>query len=197
MKSLVLLIFTVTLLFSCGGELKSEGVTNEGSHSKEIPPKNLSEGAQNADSLKADIETLIAFFASQKSKELDKAKASELVEKTQHFVAAFPDDPNGGGYLFMAGEVSRALKRYEDAINIFTKVESDYPEHEKAAAALFLKAFTYEENLRNTDFAKKYYQEFLSKYPNHELTEEVKKLLAVVDLSPEELIKRFKEQNKE
>ena len=120
-----------------------------------------------------------------------------MVEKSQQFVKAFPRNPAGAGYLFIGAEVARSLGRYEDAISMFSEVETNYPKHENAARALFLKGFTYEENLRNKDFAKKYYQEFLNKYPKHELAKEVKQLLTVVDLTPEELVKRFQEQNKQ
>jgi len=191
MKKVIVYVFAIMLLSACGDEPK---VSNEMMEKDNAQKKST---IVNTKTLQSDIEGLKSFFASQKGKKLDKAKATEMVEKSQHFANAFPDDPIGAAYLFTAGEVARSLGRYEDAINIFTKVESDYPKHEKAALALFLKGFTYEENLRNTDFAKKCYQDFLTKYPDHERTKEVEQLLEVVDVSPEELIERFKEQNKQ
>lgn len=182
-------VFAVLLLTACGGESKT-GAQATG--------KEVSEGTSmivDAETLKGEIEALRSFFASQNGKKLDKKKATEMVEKSLQFATAYPNDSIGGVYLFMAGEVARSLGRYEDAINIFTKVESDYPSAEKAPVALFLKGFTYEENLGNIDLARKCYQDFLAKYPNHKRTKEVEQLLAVVDVPPEELIKRFKEQN--
>ncbi len=179
------------LLTACGGEPKVEERTAKDGLAQGVPP------VVDAETFKSEIEALKSFFASQRGKKLDREKATEMVEKSQQFSIAYPEDPIGGAYLFTAGEVARSLGRYEDAINIFTRVESDYPMHEKAPVALFLKGFTYEENLGNTNFARKCYQEFLTKYPNHARTKEVEQLLAVVDVSPEELIKRFKDQNKQ
>ncbi|MFT4664190.1 MAG: TolA-binding protein [Polaribacter sp.] len=191
MKETIFFAFVVLLLNACGGKPKVETTTM----GKEIP-----QGAPpvvSAEAFKSEIEVLKVFFASQTGKKMDKVKAAEMVAKSQQFAIAYPEDPIGGAYLFTAGEVARSLGRYEDAINIFTKVESDYPTHEKAPVALFLKGFTYEENLGNTALARKCYQGFLEKYPNHERKKEVEQLLAVVDISPEDLIKRFKEQNKQ
>jgi TolA-binding protein len=182
MKKALLLVFAIIFLAACSTEsAKTDSSIADNSNPVDI---------------KKDIEAFKAYFASQGSKELDKVMAGEMVEKCQQFALAFPEDPMSPSYLFTGGEVARSIKRYEDAINMFSKVEANYPNHERAPTALFMKAFTYEENLRNSELAKKSYEEFLVKYPNHELTEQVKQLIAVIGLSPEELVKRFKEQNK-
>jgi TolA-binding protein len=187
MKKALLLLFAITLLAACKTEsAKTDPGAEDTSNPADINPEDL----------KKDIEAFKAYFASQGSKELDKVMASEMVEKCQQFALASPKDTMSPSYLFTGGEVARSIKRYEDAINMFSKVEANYPDHERAPMALFMKAFTYEENLRNSEQAKKSYEEFLVKYPNHQLTEQVMQLIAVIGLSPEELIKRFKEQNK-
>lgn len=187
-RTSLFLIATLFLIVACG-ENKESAAT--------ISANKAKEALENPSGLKAEIESLKSFFASQNGKQLDKVKAVEMIEKSQQFSEVSPDDPIGASYLFTAGEVARAIGQYEEAINIFTKVESNYPKAEKAPHALFMKGFTFEENIKNKDLAKKYYQEFLEKYPEHTLAKEVKQLIEVIDLSPEELIKRFKEQNQQ
>ena len=150
----------------------------------------------NTAGLKSEIDALTAYFKEQSNKSLNKQKANELVEKSKQFVAAFPDDPIGGAYLFRAGEVARALGQYEEAVQIMDKVYTDYSNHEKAPPALFLKGFTYEENLNDIPTAKKCYNEFLAKYPDHKLAAQIKQLLQVIDTSPEDLIKQFQQKEK-
>ncbi|MFK7809144.1 MAG: tol-pal system YbgF family protein [Saprospiraceae bacterium] len=191
MKKNWALLLSIALFMGCNADPKSQSDTSlDGSNSEQT-------SSVDTKMLKTDIESLINFFAAQSGKSLNKEKASEMIRKSAQFATAFPDDPKASGYLFMSGEVARSIGRYEDAINIFSKVEKDYVDHEKAPSALFLKAFTYEENLNDTALAKKHYNEFLEKYPNHQLAKEVKQLLAVIDVSPEELIKRFQQQNQQ
>ncbi len=153
-----------------------------------------SSSGQDAASLKADIEALNTFFRGQSGKALDRVKAAELVEKSRQFVKAAPKDPLSATYLFRAGEVSRAIGQHEDAVAIFSQMEADYPKDDKTPSALFLKGFTYEDNLKDIDSAKKYYNEFLTKYPDHQLAKQVQQLLEVIDTPPEELIKRFQKK---
>ncbi len=141
--------------------------------------------------LKGEIDELEAFFKSNGDKPLNKTKAALFVEKSELYASSFPKDEMSPAFLFRAGEVSRAIKQYREGILILDKVYTDYPDHEKAAPALFLKAFTYEENLRDKEQAKQYYNEFLQKFPDHQLASQVQQLLSVIDQSPEDLIKSF------
>ncbi len=156
------------------------------------PPQ---EAVPDKASLRSEIDALEAYFKAQDvAKPLDQPKARTLIEKSKRFAQAFPGDPLGGAYLFRSGEVARGIRDYAEAIALFEEVETKYPSHERAPQALFLRAFTYEENMRDVASAKKYYQLFLKKYPNHAIAAHVKDLLKVVETPPEELIKQFKEK---
>ena len=191
MKKVIVLSIMLITFFAC---------RTNGDHQKETDGGELNSASAakvNKDALQADIESLKKFFATQTGKALDKKKGAEMVEKCQQYAEAFPEDAATPGYLFIGGEVARSIRRFEDAIQMFTKVESEYPNHERAATALFLKAFTYEDDLKNKDLAKKYYHSFLEKYPQDPLVEQVKQLLSVIDKSPEELIQEFEKQRKQ
>jgi len=135
------------------------------------------------------------FFKSNGSKPLDKKKASLFVEKSILYVSLYPDHEISPAFLFRAAEVSRALKQYQQGVQMLDQVYTQYPQYEKAPDALFLKAYTYEESLKDSASAKKYYNEFLQKFPDHHLKNQVEQLLSVIDKSPEELIKSFKKKN--
>ena len=56
-------------------------------------------------------------------------------------------------------------------------------------------AFTFENDLQDKDSAKKYYMDFLNRFPDHSFANDAKQLLSMIDKSPEELIKEFEAKN--
>ena len=54
----------------------------------------------------------------------------------------------------------------------FQNVIDKYPEGEYASKALFMVGFINANYLKNYEKAKKYYTEFIFKYPNHDLTDD-------------------------
>ncbi len=193
MKSIIYLL-TLILFVSCStGDSTSKASTNDAT--KSVTEAAIGSTATDAVSLKGEIDKMEEFFKANGSKPLDKAKAGLFIQKSVLFVSLYPEHEMSPAFLFRAGEVSRAIKQYEQGIQMLDQVYTQYPQHEKAAAALFLKAYTYEESLKDTASAKKYYNEFLQKFPKHDLKIQVEQLLSVIDKSPEELIKSFQKKN--
>jgi TolA-binding protein len=62
---------------------------------------------------------------------------------------------------------------------------------------MFLKAFVYEDQLHDLNKAKKYYEEFLEKYPDSDFADDARISLQNLGKSPEELIKEFEEKQQE
>jgi outer membrane protein assembly factor BamD (BamD/ComL family) len=65
-------------------------------------------------------------------------------------------------------------EKYESAIKDFKTILEHYPEGENAPKATFMIGYIYANNLENYDAAKKYYEQFIKKYPKHELTDDAK-----------------------
>ena len=120
-----------------------------------------------------------------------KEVAKELVEKTRQFARNYPEDENTPGLLFKAADVARGAKDYGKAVMLWGELWRNYSDHPHAPMALFLQGFTFDADLGNSKMATKYYKDFLKKYPNDSLATQVKQLLSVVDLKPEDLVKQF------
>ena len=126
------------------------------------------------------------------SKNRDVAK--ELVAKTEAFAEANPADPRTPEMLFKAADVANGAGNFGKAVQLWGQVWRNYPDHEQAPMALFLQGFTFDSKLSDAKMATKYYQQFLKTYPGHELEGQVKQLLSVVQVPPEQLIKQFNEE---
>ena len=62
--------------------------------------------------------------------------------------------------------------------------------------ALFMKAFLFDGTFADSTNSRKYYTEFLEKYPNHEFAKDAKLLLQNVGKSDEEVLKELMDKNK-
>ncbi len=63
-------------------------------------------------------------------------------------------------------------EQFQKALNYFKDIVKYYPEGKRAPEALFMLGFINANDLKKYDEAKKYYQQFIDKYPNHELADD-------------------------
>lgn len=122
------------------------------------------------------------------------SEAKKYVDMCEAFAVLNPDAPDVAVVLHKAGETARTLSNHKKAIEIYDWILDDYPNHEKTAQALFLKAFTYDNNMKDPKTAKSLYELFLQKYPNDDFADDTKFLLENIGKSDEEIIKGFEKK---
>lgn len=169
----VLIVLGVALMVSCKNQ-----------EQKPIANETKSEIKQLEDSL----------LANQNGKNY-LVTAPELIRLMSEYVSKNPTDTVCASYLFKSGDISRGLGKMDDAIKYWQNLCEKYPEHKRAPDALFLQAFTYENDVKDLEKAKNLYEEFLQKYPTHPFAENIPVILANLGKSPEELIEAFKQKN--
>lgn len=128
-------------------------------------------------------------------KEIAASQTEQLITMYEGFANDYPEDSLAPFYLFKAAELFRSTGSPTKAIDLYDSIRDEYEDFEKRPHCLFLKAFTYENEIGNAAQAKLHYQEFLQQYPNHELAESVEFSLQFLGLTPEEIVKQF-EKNK-
>ena len=148
------------------------------------------------DKSKAEIKGMEDSLFSNETKMVDRTKARELIQLYTEFADNFPDDQEAPGMLFKAGDMAMNLNMANQAIDIFDRIMANYPDFDKAPQCLFLKAYVYENDLRDLDMAKKLYEEFLEKYPDDEFADDAQISIQNLGKSPEELIREFEEKAK-
>jgi tetratricopeptide (TPR) repeat protein len=128
---------------------------------------------------------------------LDEDMARLYVDASEAAVMANPNMPQAAEYLHRAAETARTLRNIPKAITLYDWIIEKYPNDKRGATSLFLKAFTFDNDLKDFVNAKKYYEEFLAKYPTNEFAESAKFLLENLGKSEEELKQILEKKSKE
>ncbi len=121
--------------------------------------------------------------------------ATQFIDACEAHALLLPKSDQSLEYLHKAGETARSIKTYNKAISIYDWIYSQYPDDPRASQALFLKAFTYDNDLKNLDVARSLYEEYLEKYPNEDFADDTQFLLSNLGKSDEEILQELNKNN--
>ncbi len=178
MKKIVLFALITLLMTACG----STGTKKEKTAPEKLTKSELSKKIKDAET---------ALFSDSTALEIDKKRALALASDYRLFASQYPGDSMAPEYLFKASDILMNMNRPQQTVSTFNAIISTYPDYKKLPTCYFLRAFVYDDQLKDYDAAKKYYREFLDKYPHSEFADDAEMLLKNLGKSPEELIKEF------
>ena len=167
LKTLIILTLTVVIFTACGNK--------------------KDKAAQN---IKQMEEVLL-----KDSTGLDLKKAKEITEAYIAFADEYPKDTLAPVFLFKAADISMNISKPEQAVNLFNRVLKDYPDFRRAPDCIFMKAFLYENIMKNLKKAEEFYKEFIQKYPSHDLADDAQMSIDNLGKTPEQLIAEFEAKN--
>ncbi|NQY08596.1 MAG: tetratricopeptide repeat protein [Flavobacteriales bacterium] len=124
-------------------------------------------------------------------------KAEDLLAMYEEYVNSYMDAENVASVLFKAGELAMSLKDSEKALANFERLYKAHPGFDKAAYALFLQGFIYENFLMEYGKAEDTYKKFMDAFPEHELYKDANFSIQNMGKSPEELLKEFEAKAQE
>ena len=167
MKKLLLSVFVVLMMLSCGEKVSVKEV-------KELESKVLAKGAKPT-----------------------KEEVIQLVDAYILFAEQNPDDAQSPDYLFRALDIAVGVNAEgpDKAIKIADMLIEKCPDFEMTPMAMYLKGFVYENIVGDLQNAEMTYRQFIEKYPESPMVEEIKFTIENLGLSPEELIRKFEEAN--
>ena len=168
-------------------QLHSDNIENATSAISNI----YKEPAQLKSAFKPILTNLAETWMDEKSGQWDRQKIRDFISMSQIYGAGVPKDDDAQKSLFDAANMAIALKKHNQALKIYDYVLAHPDNFSKVPTALFLKGFTYDEHLKNTVEAKKYYTEFLEKYPDDSYASSVKASLNNLGKSAAEIIESF------
>ena len=131
----------------------------------------------------------------KKTMEFDKNLAEKGIAIYGDFAAKFPDDSLTAEYLFRRSDLQRAVGDNQSALKTLSGICNRYPDYKKVPECIFLEGYYSQEFFKDTVAAKQFYQELLSKYPNHPFADDAKALMKMFGKSEEDIIKDFEKKN--
>lgn len=198
--NIVYVLLIVIFITSCVSNGNDDSNTTNTETTSNATANNVAD--QLANKSKAEVVDAInsaekSLYGDQSNLEFDKDKAQNLVNTYNVFTGRFADDPQSAGYLFKTAEVLRSLKKFNEAVSVYGRIVKDYPDFDKVPHSLFLQGFSHENDLKNLPQAKTCYEDFLKRFPDHELADDVQFSLTNLGKSPEEIIEGFEQIRKE
>lgn len=122
---------------------------------------------------------------------LDKSTAESLRQDYLDFADKYPDDTLSPKFLHKSAELSLAIDMSREAVSTLDTLIARYPDYKYLPDAMFFKGFILENHIKDLAAARKAYEDFLVRFPKHELAPQVRTTVENLGKSPEELVKEF------
>ncbi len=123
---------------------------------------------------------------------IEQAKANNNWDSTMQvslrILKEYPNGQYGGWAQFALAESYRFKNQPREALDNYKLFYEQHPDMQPSALSLFLTGYIYNNNLQVYDSAKIFYEQFLLKYPNHDLAPTVKFELASLGKSPQDAL---------
>jgi tetratricopeptide (TPR) repeat protein len=120
---------------------------------------------------------------------IDAEKAATYLAEAERYADVRAGDTSAVFYLFKAAEVATVQRQYAKAVELYGRIANEFSSHPRAPQALFMQAFTYDENLGQIDMAREKYQEFIANYPQHDFADDAQIMLDNLGKSDEEILR--------
>lgn len=109
---------------------------------------------------------------------LDTALAQKLVQEYEAYAQKTEDDSMATVMMYREANLLKEMSAEyrEKALQVLIDIEQDYPQHNLAPRAAFMRAFVNDESLQRKEKAAQLYGEFVEKYPDHPLAKDAQLL---------------------
>ena len=93
----------------------------------------------------------------------DSVKVKLLISMYTDFADRFPNDTCASKYLFSASRLYVSIENYQQSIALLDKIITNYPNAKITPDCMFMKAYIYDDKIKDYKSALKYYNEFINK----------------------------------
>jgi len=125
----------------------------------------------------------------------DQKKAQALCDVYLLYAKAHPLDSLAPEYVFRAANMKVSFGDPKAGIALYDRIIENYRTWRKLQDTYYLKALTIDNDLHQKGEAQQAYQEVIETFPGGRFADEAKQMLANMQYSDEELIKRFEAMN--
>lgn len=121
----------------------------------------------------------------------DPAKLNTLLDAYIAFVDGNAGDTAAPNYLYKAVNLSIGIGNGEKSMQLIDRTLNEFPGSNYLPETVFLKAYVYENLLSNLGQASVVYNDFIRRYPEHDLADDARAALQYLGKSPEEMVREF------
>jgi TolA-binding protein len=121
--------------------------------------------------------------------------ARQYVDACEAYALVYQGSDNAAELLYKASETARTMRSTGKALELYEWLIRGYPDHKRSGQALFLRGFTYDNDLHDLEKARESYQTFLDKYPNDDFASSAQFLLENLGKSDDELLEVLQQRN--
>lgn len=125
----------------------------------------------------------------------NKEKAFNYVDACEAYALVLPASEKTPEFLFSAAQTSKLLQTYDKCISLFDWIIDKYPTHMKAENSAFMKGFLFDNDIKDTAIARKFYLEFIEKFPKSEFVDDAQMLIKNLGRSEEEILEELQRKN--
>lgn len=122
---------------------------------------------------------------------IDLRRANDFITGASVYALISPEGDQVPELLYKAAETARTVQAFSRAIELYDWLIEGYPNFEKVPQAMFLKAFTLDNDLRRMEEARRIYEDFLATYPQDDFADDARFLLDNLGKTDEEIIQSF------
>jgi TolA-binding protein len=133
----------------------------------------------------------------ESSQGFNKASADTLINLYTGFADKYPEDSLTPGYLFKAANLAMTMQDGPQALTLFNRILTAYPDDPKSSMSLFFVAFVQENLMQNLDKAKETYLLFIEKYPESDFADDAQMSLMNLGKSLEQILQEREMKRKE
>ena len=186
----MMLTHKIAIILLLGIAVSCSNNTEESKTTQQV----VAEKAFTEESLDQEIKNLEKELAQPNVVNPDEIRR-QLIEFYSSFVKTFSTSKAAPDYLFKAGNESVNLKKYNNALGFYDRIDQHYPSYIKRPESLFIQGFIYDSYKNEFGKAKEKYERLIELYPNHLLAEQAKQSIGNLGLTDEEIINKFNQQN--
>jgi len=145
-----------------------------------------------------DMSTMLADLGSRiysdKTNRIDSKVANDFINIAEIHALLMPKSAKSAEFLHDAGRTAGYMRSFPKAIDLYSWVVEKYPNNEQTANSTFMLGYTYDNDMKDYGEARKYYEQFLSKYPSHDLAASAKVLLENLGVPDDEIIEKLQKK---
>lgn len=108
---------------------------------------------------------------------VDDPIANRIIDGSEIYASVLNDKKDTPEIIQQAALILQTKHAVNKALSFYDWVISKYPESEHAPNALFMKAFTFDDIIRDTSKARKNYELFMQRYPEHDFAPQAQILI--------------------